>query len=106
MIALFVFPAKPSGGYYKDCPKNIATDDDSIIIKNHRESSSNYFHWIDDDDIDKMTDEQFIEYVNLSFKYNIQISKRKHGNGYYSEDKKSIVRIIRQPRRIFSNMIL
>jgi hypothetical protein len=102
MVGVFVFPQKPSDGPYKDKPKNALSDEDADIIKNYHYASSYFIHWIDDDETDKMSDKEIVDYINTKHEYQIALSSRKSGKGYSTEDKKSYVRIIHQPYRVFS----
>lgn len=104
MVGVLVFSQKPSDGPYKKTPRKVLEDDDIEVLRNYHFSTSYFFHWIDDDDIAKMPDKDFIEYANSKNETQIVLSSRKSGKGYSTEDKKSFVRIIHQSRNVFSSL--
>lgn len=105
MVGVLVFSQKPSDGPYKKTPRKMLEDDDIEVLRNYHFCTSYFFHWIDGDGVEKMPDKDFIEYANSKNETKIVLSTRKSGKGYSTEDKKSFVRIIRQPRNVFSSLV-
>lgn len=106
MIGVFIYSAKPTDKAhpYKKSPKAVLDDTDENVVRNFHYAHY-YIHWVDDDEIDKMDDKEIVQYMNDTHNYGLSINSRHTGKGYSTEDKNSFVRIIRNNRGWFKNII-